>query len=136
MKKNLLTISIIAFSLILLVFLIYGDTDYKTKEQLSYFNNQVSELLKENNSAISSVSVLTNFEWDKLCFKRLSDLHLIFYLNEDELSIFRLDYKEYFVDESYVKGSLDGSCILYNEKILIKRKYSPPSKTVEFFKIT
>jgi len=136
MKKILLTLSIIGSFLILLAVLIYGGTDYNNKEQLSYFNNKINSLLKDNDYSISSVSNLTKFKWDKLCFNRLDYVYLNFSLKEKKVHTFKLNYEEYYVEENYVEGSLDQKCISYDRKILIKKKFPKHSKLVEFSEIT
>lgn len=119
------------FFLISTSILLIKGCDMSNAEELAYFKNHLSKLLDGKESVEVVASDLTNFSWDSLCFNREESLKLTFQSVKKEV-VFRLDYKDYFVDEGYVAASLDGQCISNTEAILIKRKYPGYSETIEF----
>lgn len=104
------------------------------KNEIDNFNSRVSGLLGDSDSVKIVASELTDFSWYSLCFQRGDLLELTFLSDGTEVE-FKFSYEDYFVDEAYVKDSLDGKCISGQDHILIKRKYPGYSKTIEFLAI-
>lgn len=100
--------------------------------EIDRFNSRISDLIGNSESAKVVASELTDFKWNSLCFRRGDFLSLTFSGEESEAVELKLNYDEYFIDEAYVKGSLDGKCLSGQDVILIKRKYLGYSKTIEF----
>ena len=117
----------------LIVLLTISGSERGSKGDLDFFNNKIHQELKESEQAIILASELTRFPWDKLCFERKDSLELSFHI-KDKKVIFKLNYADYFVDEAYVKGSLDDKCVSSNDRLLIKKMYANRSKPIEFFK--
>lgn len=115
----------------LLFFLMIQGCGMSSQNEIDKFNSRVSSLLGDSDSVEIAASELTGFSWDSLCFRRGDLLKLTFLSGGKELE-FGFSYGEYFVDEAYVKGSLDGVCISGRDRIVIKRKYPGYSKTIEF----
>ena len=111
-----------------------GGCEMSENKNLEYFKSQISSLLGDSNSVEAVASDMTDFSWDKLCFERNESLTLTFSSANSEV-FFELDYKDYFVDEAYVEGSLDRKCISSQDRLLIKKKYPGYSETIGFFSI-
>jgi len=103
--------------------------------EVEKFNTKVSGLIGSSESIKIVASELTDFEWDNLCFQRENLLQLTFSRGGAEIVKLKLRYEDYFTDEDYVKGSLDGRCVSSRDHILLKRKYPGYSKTIEFMSI-
>jgi len=103
--------------------------------EIDRFNFRVSELIGDAKSVKVTASQLTDFEWDSLCFQRKDLLQLTFSSGGSVVMSFKFSYEDYFTDEGYVKGSLDGKCISNKDYIVIERKYPGYSKTIGFMSI-
>lgn len=103
--------------------------------EVEKFNTKVSGLIGSSESIKIVASELTDFEWDNLCFQREKLLQLTFSRGGAEIVKLQLRYEDYFTDEDYVKGSLDGKCVSSRGHILLKRKYPGYSNTIEFMSI-
>ena len=132
-KVRLMKIKYI-FIFCLLFFLLHGCATSDPKEEIEYFNNQIAELLSDEDLLVIEASQLTNFSWDTLCFERNGSVKLKFNTDKFEV-VFELNFKDYFIDEPYVDGSLAGKCISSDTQILVKRKYPQYSNIVEFQKV-
>jgi hypothetical protein len=115
----------------LLIFIIYG-CGASNNSEIEKFKNKTSSLIVDSNSIEVIASELSDFKWDSLCFQRKSLLQLTFFKNNSTVVQLKLDYRDYFIDEPYVKGSLDGKCISNKDHILIKKKYPGYAETIEF----
>ncbi len=102
----------------------------KTENEMNDFVSSVNILLQNSDVVIVKASELTSFEWNSLCIKRKDTLNLNFQGNDENIVLI-LSYEEFFVDEGYVKGSIDGKCINPNTKVKLKRKYPGYSQIVE-----
>ena len=110
-----------------------GGCERGNKKDLDFFNNKIHQELKGSEQAIILASELTRFSWEKLCFERKESLELSFHMKDSKV-IFKLNYEDYFVNEAYVKGSLDEKCVRSHDRLLIKKMYANRSKPIEFFK--
>ncbi len=117
-----------------LLFLLHGCVTSDPKEKIEYFNNQIAKLLSDEDLLVVEASQLTDFSWDTLCFERNGSVKLKFNTDKSEV-VFELNFKDYFIDEPYVDGSLAGKCISFDAQILMKRKYPQYSNIVEFQKV-
>lgn len=111
-----------------LVLIIDNYLDRRNKEKLDQFKHNVSELLGDAKEVVVPASRLTDFSWRILCFQRIdsyfkllgdSFIELTFVSRYSKV-VLNLDYKKYYVDESYVEGSLDRKCISNQDSIMIK----------------
>lgn len=125
-KKNFFIKNIFIF----FIFLIGGCEIYKN-EKLEFFEKNISELLTDTNLVVVQLNKITDFKWEKLCFKRNKNIKLTFFSKDTE-TVFKLSFEDYFIDDGYVSGSPAGKCFQNSESIVIKRKYPEHSKLVEF----
>ena len=94
---------------------------------------RVQAALQESDSAVVPANTLTEFPWQKLCFQRGEALRLTFHRDGVE-TVVELDYNEFFVDEGYVEGSLDGACLASGDRVVVRRKYPRDTGPFEFMK--
>jgi hypothetical protein len=95
------------------------------------FSTRVDELLGGQSSVIVQAGRLTDFSWQKLCFRRHDQLSLEFEIDGLSRRV-ELPYEAFFVDEGHVPNSLEDACITPSELILVRRKYPGYSGPVEF----
>lgn len=119
----------------LILILIVQGCGMSSDNEREKFDGRVTGLIGGSESIEIVASDLTDFEWDSLCFQREKLLQLTFSKGGTELVKLQFRYEDYFTDEDYVKGSLDGRCISSRDRILLKRKYPGYSKTIEFMSI-
>lgn len=95
------------------------------------FSTRVDELLGDQHSVTLQAGRLTDFAWQKLCFRRDDQLNLEFEI-DGAMRRVALPYEAFFVDEGHVANSLENTCIRPSELIVIRRKYPGYSGPVEF----
>ena len=95
------------------------------------FSTRVDELLGAQDSVTVEAGRLTDFAWQKLCFRRDDQLSLEFEI-DGAIRRVALPYEAFFVDEGHVANSLENTCIRPSELIVIRRKYPGYSGPVEF----
>lgn len=132
----LLNILGIVFLWSLLWFVSYIDSPNYNEKRFNYFNQQVEKYIKGKNSVIVDAKDLTNFEWDKVCFRRhesyglpyipfissgKGSIELNFYTekNEKKIESFELSFSDYYLDEPYVQST--PKCLHNREKLLLFR---------------
>jgi hypothetical protein len=101
-----------------------------TKQQLS---ERVEALLSKQDSVVVEAAKLTDFAFESVCFERDDSLLLKFKKAGSE-DVLALPYEEFFVDEGYVAGSLEDTCLSSHDRLLIKRKYPGDAGPIEFQK--
>lgn len=99
-----------------------------TTESLS---TRVDELLGGQHSVTLQAGRLTDFSWQKLCFRRDDQLSLEFEIDGTSRRV-ALPYEAFFIDEGHVPNSLENTCIRPSELIVVRRKYPGYSGPVEF----
>lgn len=94
---------------------------------------RVESALRSADQAVVPAATLTDFPWQQMCFRR-DDALLLTFRDGTAETVLTLDYDEFFVDEDYVAGSLDGECLAYTDTLLVRRKYPRDAGPVEFMK--
>jgi len=98
-------------------------------------SQRVAATLSSADSAVVPAASLTDFPWEQLCFQRGDNLLLKIRHQGGEVTV-PLNYSDFFVDEAYVAGSLDGACLGFGDSLVVRRKYPNDVGPVEFQKIT
>jgi len=140
------------------LFLILVACSNNNEERLNYFNQQVNKNIKDKNLVIAHVKDLTNFEWDRVCFRRYEsygmpyiplisngkdEMVLNFYIEKKKIESFELSTEKFYLSETYYIPldenhnpiyekyiPLLGICSDYNEKLTLKKQ----GKKVEILK--
>lgn len=99
-----------------------------TTESLS---TRVDELLGGQHSVTLQAGRLTDFSWQKLCFRRDDQLSLEFGIDGISHRV-ALPYEAFFIDEGHLANSLEDACISPSELIVVRRKYPGYAGPVEF----
>lgn len=95
------------------------------------FSKRIDDLLGDQDSVTVQAGRLTDFPWQKLCFRRGDALNLEFEIDGTSRRV-ALPYEAFFVDEGHVPNSLEDACIPPSELIVVRRKYPGYSGPVEF----
>ena len=95
--------------------------------------SRIETLLAGKDSVVVEAGALTDFGWDSLCFERDSMLLLRFRSAGME-QVVSLPYEKFFVDEGYVPGSLEDTCVKPADRIVVKKKYPGYEGPYEFLK--
>ena len=129
MKKYFL-LSILILQVI--IFMTIDDhLNRKKEEKRDNFKRNVSKLLGDKKKVVITASELTDFSWEKVCFQRIDsyftfpgekfkDFIEVTFLSSDSNTVFELSYEDYYVEESYVEGSLEGKCVTSKDRIMLK----------------
>ena len=103
-------------------------TPLLTEETLS---QRVNGLLSGQDSVTVQAGRLTNFSWQKLCFRRDDVLRLEFQIGET-LHPVPLPYEAFFVDEGHMADSLEDACVTPSDLIVVRRQYPGYAAPVAF----
>ena len=103
-------------------------TPLLTEESLS---QRINDLLSEQDSVTVQAGRLTDFSWQKLCFRRDDVLSLEFQVDGTFHRV-PLPYEAFFVDEGHVANSLEDACVTPSDLIVVRRKYPGYAGPVEF----
>lgn len=98
----------------------------KNDKNLEFFTEKIHQLLEKDDQVLIIAAELTNFQWNKLCFERKKFVTLNFF-TEDEIITFKLNYRDYFIEEPYVENSVAGKCVTNNDELLITKRYAGSS---------
>lgn len=94
--------------------------------RLVYFYQKVTELVPAKKPVEIPLSALTNFDWDKVCFKVFSGIsaphvELYFYANDVEVAEFTLKPGKYYIGLNYMEDSPADNCYLPESRMTLKR---------------
>lgn len=132
MGKKVTLTSLVFKLLLLMQSLASCSTD---NERSIYFQEKLSEATNGKDKIEVKLSDITNFQWNKVCFKKNDEIELVFYQANATIKI-SLKYDKYFIDDGYVKDSPDTHCYSNNDTIIAQKKYFSGHAVIQFLDIS
>jgi len=101
----------------------------------AYFEKKISEMISGKDEAIVKISELTNFKWEKVYFKyiilpKIKVGVIVKFYADTDITIMDLPFPKYYIEEPYIKGSLDRKWLNYGDYILIKASTHIRSRSI------
>ena len=95
-----------------------------SKKDEEIFKNRVNTLIESSDSIETDFVDLTDFEWDKVCFKDASTVKLEFINSKtNQKTSLDLSNSKFIINEDYVKGSPAKLCFSRSQVFIIKMSY-------------